>query len=54
MIKKESRNSLRKQRHLRTKNKIFGTKECPRLNVFKSNTNVTKQTPKKNFLISIF
>jgi large subunit ribosomal protein L18 len=43
MIKKESRNSLRQKRHLRSKSKILGTKECPRLNVFRSNTNIYAQ-----------
>ena len=37
MIKNESRNELRKIRHARVRNKVYGTKECPRLNVFRSN-----------------
>ncbi len=36
MIKKESRNELRKMRHRRVRKKVFGTPERPRLNVFRS------------------
>ncbi|WP_027718580.1 50S ribosomal protein L18 [Desulfovirgula thermocuniculi] len=36
MIKKPSRNELRKKRHLRVRKKVFGTAERPRLNVFRS------------------
>lgn len=36
MIKKPSRNELRKKRHLRIRKKVFGTAERPRLNVFRS------------------
>ena len=43
MIKKESRNALRKQRHKKIRNKISGTKEIPRLNVFRSNNNIFAQ-----------
>lgn len=43
MIKKDSRNSVRKARHARVRSKVFGTSECPRLNVFKSNTNIYVQ-----------
>ena len=38
MIKKESRNTLRKIRHTRVRKNISGTKEMPRLNVFRSNS----------------
>lgn len=34
---------MRKIRHARVRNKISGTKECPRLNVFRSNTNIFAQ-----------
>lgn len=36
MIKKISRNKLRKRRHKRIRKKVFGTKERPRLVVFRS------------------
>ncbi|MBN2287544.1 MAG: 50S ribosomal protein L18 [Tissierellales bacterium] len=40
MIKKTPRNKTRQKRHLRTRNKIQGTPERPRLNVFRSTTNI--------------
>ena len=40
MIVKESRNDVRKRRHARVRNKVSGTAECPRLNVFRSNTQI--------------
>ncbi|MEN9406396.1 MAG: hypothetical protein RLZ12_680 [Bacillota bacterium] len=43
MIKKEERNVLRKKRHLRLRKKIIGTKNCPRLNVFRSAKNIYAQ-----------
>ena len=43
MIKKESRNSMRVERHKRIRSKISGTKEIPRLNVFRSNSNIFAQ-----------
>ena len=43
MIKKKSRNELRKKRHTRVRNKVFGTSECPRLNVFRSNSQIFVQ-----------
>lgn len=43
MIKKETRNSMRKERHLRIRENISGTKEMPRLNVFRSNSNIYAQ-----------
>ena len=43
MIKKESRNEMRKVRHERVRAKVFGTSEIPRLNVFRSNTNIYAQ-----------
>ena len=43
MIKKESRNDLRVARHVRVREKVSGTKEEPRLNVFRSNGNIFAQ-----------
>ncbi len=43
MIKKESKNVIRKRRHERVRSKIHGTAECPRLNVFRSNTQIFAQ-----------
>ena len=43
MIVKESRNEMRKKRHMRVRENISGTAECPRLNVFRSNTNIFVQ-----------
>ncbi len=43
MIKKESRNSTRQKRHKKIRNKIVGTKEMPRLNVFRSNAHIFAQ-----------
>ena len=41
MIKKESRNKMRKIRHERIRKQIIGTK--PRLNVYRSNNNIYAQ-----------
>ncbi len=43
MIKKQSRNDARKKRHLRIRKDIIGTKDVPRLNIFRSNTNISAQ-----------
>ena len=43
MIKKESTNVARQRRHARVRNKVVGTSECPRLNVFRSNSNIFAQ-----------
>lgn len=43
MIVKESKNEMRKRRHTRIREKISGTTECPRLNVFRSNTQIFAQ-----------
>ncbi|MEG0025679.1 MAG: 50S ribosomal protein L18 [Bacilli bacterium] len=43
MIKKVSRNEVRKARHVRVRNKIVGTTDIPRLNVFRSNSNIFAQ-----------
>lgn len=43
MINKISRNEARVARHERLREKIMGTSECPRLNVFRSNKNIFAQ-----------
>lgn len=43
MIKKESNNVARQRRHARVRNKVTGTAECPRLNVFRSNSHIFAQ-----------
>ena len=43
MITKPDKNKLRKKRHARVRNRISGTAECPRLNVFRSNTHIYAQ-----------
>lgn len=43
MIKKQSKNEKRKKRHMRMRNKIVGTPELPRLNVFRSAKNMYAQ-----------
>ena len=43
MINKVSRNDARKVRHERVTEKVFGTSDCPRLCVFRSNTNISAQ-----------
>ena len=43
MLKKPSKNSLRKKRHLRLRNKVSGNAERPRLNVYRSLTNIYAQ-----------
>lgn len=43
MIQKADRNQKRKKRHIRVRNKISGTAECPRLNVFRSSKNIYAQ-----------
>lgn len=43
MINKESRNKKRQKRHLRIRKNISGTPECPRLNVFRSNSHIHAQ-----------
>lgn len=40
MVKKESRNEMRKVRHDRVRKNISGTKAIPRLNVYRSNKNI--------------
>ena len=43
MIKKESRNEMRQAKHARVREKVFGTAEAPRLNVFRFNNNIFAQ-----------
>ena len=43
MIKKVSRNEMRIERHKRIRKSIHGNEERPRLNVFRSNANITAQ-----------
>ena len=43
MIKKVSRNDMREARHARVREKVVGTSVEPRLNVFRSNSNIFAQ-----------
>ena len=43
MIFKPDKNKTRQRRHMRVRNKISGTAECPRLNVYRSNKNIYAQ-----------
>ena len=43
MVKKTDRNAERIRRHKRVRRKISGTAECPRLCVFRSNSNLYVQ-----------
>lgn len=43
MIKKVSRNEARLARHARVRSKVSGTKDIPRLNVFRSSKHITVQ-----------
>ena len=43
MISKIDRKATRTRRHLRVRKKISGTAECPRLCVYRSNTNLYAQ-----------
>ena len=43
MINKVSKNEMRKERHERVRSKIVGTKDVPRVCVFRSNTNIYAQ-----------
>ena len=43
MIKKVVRNEARQARHARVRAKLSGTREVPRLNVFRSNNNIFAQ-----------
>ena len=43
MVKTVNKKAMRLHRHVRVRGKISGTPECPRLNVFRSNTNIYAQ-----------
>lgn len=43
MIKKVNRNEVRQARHTRVRKTVSGTSETPRLNVFRSNSNIFAQ-----------
>ena len=43
MIKKIDKNSVRKAKQRRIRNKLSGTTSCPRLNVYRSLTNIYAQ-----------
>lgn len=43
MITKINKNAVRQKRHLRVRNKISGTAERPRFNVFRSTNNINVQ-----------
>jgi large subunit ribosomal protein L18 len=43
MLKKADRNKLRKKRHYRIRNHVFGSSERPRLNVYRSNKHIYAQ-----------
>ena len=43
MVKKLDRAKARAKRHSRVRNKISGTAECPRLNVFRSSKHIYAQ-----------
>jgi len=43
LITKPDKNKTRQKRHMRVRNKISGTAERPRLNVFRSNKNIYAQ-----------
>ena len=43
MVKRIDKNAMRQKRHVRVRGKISGTPACPRLNVFRSNTNIYAQ-----------
>ena len=43
MVSKSNSNKARLKRHLRVRSKISGTAACPRLDVFRSNSNIYAQ-----------
>ena len=43
MVKKTNRRAERQRRHIRVRRKVSGTAECPRLCVFRSNSNIYVQ-----------
>ena len=55
MISKIDRKATRKRRHVRVRRKISGTAECPRLCIYRSNSNIYTQViddVKGNTLVS--
>ncbi|MBO7698281.1 MAG: 50S ribosomal protein L18 [Erysipelotrichaceae bacterium] len=43
MYSKLDKNKARQRRHERIRNKVIGSADCPRLNVFRSNANIHAQ-----------
>lgn len=43
MINKVNKNAVRSKRHLRVRNKVSGTADVPRLNVYRSTSNIYAQ-----------
>lgn len=43
MINKDNKNAQRKKRHLRVRKKVFGSSSTPRLNVYRSTSNIYAQ-----------
>ena len=43
MINKQNKNQVRLKRHMRVRNKVSGTAECPRLNVYRSTSHIYAQ-----------
>ena len=43
MINKTNKNAQRRRRHLRVRKNIFGTKACPRLNIYRSTSHIYAQ-----------
>ena len=55
MYSKQDKNQTRQRRHERIRKKVIGTETCPRLNVFRSNANISVQIiddPKGNTLVA--
>lgn len=53
MIKKVSRNEMRQARHERIREKVIGTHDVPRLNVFRSNQNIFAQIIDDNKAVTL-
>ena len=53
MVKKFDRNKARQKRHLRVRNKIAGTADCPRLNVFRSSKHIYAQIIDDNARVTL-
>ena len=43
MINKQNKNQIRIKRHLRVRNSVSGTAQCPRLNVYRSTNHIYAQ-----------